>query len=59
LNVYVGVERLLRIRGLLEPAAGSDKVFENKKEEQEHLMTTRSNYLGELLNEEEVGWLNE
>lgn len=47
----------MRIRELLEPAPGQQKLLE-KKEELEHLMTSRSSYLKDQLNNDEVAELN-
>lgn len=56
--VNLDVEKLLRIRGILEPLPGKQKQFENKKEEQENLLAVGSSYLQNQLNNDELEQMN-
>jgi len=51
-------EKLLKVRGVLEPTSVGGKMFETKKEEQEHYMLVNSNYLVENLDNDELETLN-
>ena len=41
----VDAEKLLKIKGILEPTPDAQKVFDTKKEELEHYLAVGSSYL--------------
>ncbi len=54
----VGVERLLKIRGILEPTKGTHSLFDNKKDDTEHDIIVGSHFLIDQLNYDEVDTFN-
>jgi hypothetical protein len=50
----IDAEKLLRIKGVLEPLATPNKGFETKKEELEHELSVGSSYLIDSLNNDKV-----
>lgn len=53
-----GVERMLKIRGVLEPTKGQTSLFDNRKEDLEHAIIVGSHYLADTVNYDEVDTLN-
>lgn len=54
IRVYIDAEKLLKLKGILEPAGS----FQNHAEQQEHELSVGSSYLLDQLNNEEVKNLN-
>lgn len=55
---FIDVEKLMKIKGILEPTLGDHHTFETKKEEAEHYLSVGSSYLQDSLNNDEVNRLN-
>ena len=53
------MEKLLKLRGILEPTGPDGKAFDSKKEENDYILSVGSNYLQNGLNSDEVDKLNQ
>jgi hypothetical protein len=58
LGYCIDAEKLLRIKGILEPLPDQAKQFETKKEELENFFAVGSSYLQESLDDDQVNTLN-
>lgn len=56
--LVIDVEKLLRLKGILEPHSDGKQQFENKKEEEEYVLSVGSSYLLDSLNNDEVVTMN-
>jgi hypothetical protein len=57
-NLAIGVEKFLRIRGILEPASGAFHGFDSLKEERENHFVVGSHYLQDKLESKNLEDLN-